>query len=492
VARLLVIDDERSVTYLVCQAFKASSVDVMTADNGEDALAALDDGPIDVVLLDIVLPDDSGLELYQRIRQHDARVPVIFMTGQGTSDTAIDAMKLGAYDYIVKPLDVARLRDLVEQALESRRLIYAPVRLNDGNDETTAGELLQGRSPAMLEVFKAVGRVAAQDVAVLIRGESGTGKELVASAIYQHSPRSHLPFLAVNCAAIPDTLLETELFGHDRGAFTGADRLRAGKFEQCRGGTLFLDEIGDMSPLLQGKVLRVLQEQRFERVGGDETIETDVRIISATNRDLEAMVAEGTFRPDLYYRLNGYTIVLPPLRERSDDLLMLTERFLARYARELGKDVDGIAPAALELLIHYPWPGNVRELQTVIKKSLLQATGPVLLPEFLPKEIVSRPKRLAPTAPENLPPSDLSVIVDGLLREGNEDLYAETLAMMDRYLLTRVLQITEGNQSNAAKMLRITRGCLRRKLQELGMSVGIAVSQYGDASEKPEKALISA
>ncbi len=249
-----------------------------------------------------------------------------------------------------------------------------------------------------------------------------------------------------------------------------------------------------MSPLLQGKVLRVLQEQRFERVGGDETIETDVRIISATHRDLEAMVAEGTFRPDLYYRLNGYTIVLPPLRERGDDLLMLTERFLARYARELGKDVDGIAPAALELLINYSWPGNVRELQTVIMKSLLQATGPVLLPEFLPKEICSLPTRQAPRAREDLPPSDLSVIVDGLLREGNANggLYAETLAMMDRYLLTRVLQLTEGNQSNAAKILRITRGSLRRKLQELGMSVGIAVRQDEDASEKPENALISA
>ena len=492
-ARLLVIDDEGSVVSLVRHAFKGTGLHISAAANAADAMAAIHGESIDVVLLDIVLPDASGLELFQRIREHDARVPVIFITGHGTSDTAIDAMKLGAYDYIVKPLDMTRLRDLVEQALESRRMMYAPLGLNDGDGESEARELLQGRSPAMLEVFKAVGRVAAQDVTVLIRGESGTGKELIASAVYQHSQRSHLPFLAVNCAAIPDTLLESELFGHERGAFTGADRVRVGKFEQCRGGTLFLDEIGDMSPLLQGKVLRVLQEQRFERVGGDETIETDVRVISATNRDLEAMVAEGTFRQDLYYRLNGYTIALPPLRERGDDLLRLIERFLARYARELGKDVDGISPAALELLMHYRWPGNIRELQTVIKKALLQATGPVLLPEFLPREVVSLRKQQAPTARQNLPPSDLAAFVEGRLRDGHQGLYAETLAMMDRYLLTRVLQFVDGNQSNAAKILRITRGCLRRKLHDLGMSVsGTAVRRKEAVPETSEKALISA
>ena len=235
----------------------------------------------------------------------------------------------------------------------------------------------------MQEVYKAIGRVAPQDVTVLILGESGTGKELVARAIYQHSRRAAGPFLAINCAAIPETLLESELFGHEKGAFTGADRRRIGKFEQCHGGTLFLDEIGDMTPLTQTKVLRVLQEQQFERVGGNETIQTDVRVIAATNRDLEQLIAAGQFRSDLYYRLNVFTIRLPPLRERDDDLPLLVMHFLRRFSRELGKDTYGIAPEALDVLRRHPWPGNVRELQSVLKQALLQATGPILAPESL-------------------------------------------------------------------------------------------------------------
>ena len=254
--------------------------------------------------------------------------------------------------------------------------------------EATVGDAMIGRCGAMQVVYKAIGRVAAQNVTVLIRGESGTGKELVARALYQHSKRSKGPFLAVNCAAIPETLLESELFGHEKGAFTGADRKRIGKFEQCNGGTLFLDEIGDMSPPLQSKLLRILQEQRFERIGGNETIETDVRVIAATNRNMERMVQESQFRGDLYYRLNGYTISLPPLRDRGDDLLLLIDHFLAAASRDLDREVRGVAPEAMAVLRRYSWPGNVRELQSVIRQAVLDTTGPVLFPDALPQVVL--------------------------------------------------------------------------------------------------------
>ena len=296
-------------------------------------------------------------------------------------------MKLGAFDYLLKPLDFPKVRELVARAFEIRRFMHVPVTLSGESHSNGNGDALIGRCPAMQEVYKAIGRVAPQNVTVLIHGESGTGKELVARAIYQHSPRASGRFLAVNCAAIPEALLESELFGHEKGSFTGADAKRIGKFEQCSGGTLFLDEVGDMTPLVQSKVLRVLQEQRFERVGGNETISTDVRIIAATNRDLESMTGKGEFRPDLYYRLNGFSIKLPPLRERPEDIVVLLEHFLRRFSRELGKEVCDVSPEALECMMHYRWPGNVREFQSVLKQAILQAIGPVLLPGFLPPAI---------------------------------------------------------------------------------------------------------
>jgi two-component system nitrogen regulation response regulator GlnG len=324
----------------------------------------------------------------------------------------------------------------------------------------------------MKEVYVAIGRVAQQDVTVLILGESGTGKELVARAVYHHSRRSGGPYRAINCAAIPETLLESELFGHEKGAFTGADRMRIGKFEQSSGGTCFLDEIGDMTPLTQAKILRVVQEGQFERVGGNETIVSDVRIIAATNRDLEQMVAEGRFRADLYYRLNVFTIRLPPLRERGDDLRLLTEHFVRRFARELQKDVYEIAPETHEVLRQYPWPGNVRELQSVLKQALLYATGPVLVPDLLPSTVRGVPS-----------PSTVEVAVSGTgqapwerfvedrLRAGSENLYAEWLALTEQHLLARVMQHTGGNLSRAARILGINRRTLRIKLHALGIEV---------------------
>src|SRR5262249_20790592 len=308
-------------------------------------------------------------------------------TGFGTAATAIDAMRLGAFEYLVKPPDMDQLSELVARAFKISKLMRVPARIADEEPADDAADVLVGRCPAMQEVYKAIGRVAPQDVTVLILGESGTGKELVARAIYHYSRRSAGPFLAINCAAIPENLLESELFGHEKGAFTGADRRRVGKFEQVNGGTLFLDEIGDMTPLTQTKVLRVLQDQQFEPVGGNQTVRTDVRLIAATNRDLPALMAQGRFRGDLYYRLNVSTIRLPPLREPGAGVARLVRYYLRRLGQEMGKDVQTVAPEAMDLLRRYPWPGNVRELQSVVKQALLRATGQVLLADFLPESL---------------------------------------------------------------------------------------------------------
>src|ERR1700733_12378653 len=377
---LLVIDDDRAVLYTIERTFQGTGVSVLTAKTVREGLELNERKP-DVALLDIMLPEGSGLEAVEKIQALDPKLPIIFITAGGTSDTTIEAMKLGADDYLLKPLDLPKLRELVDRALEIRRLMQVRVELPSSSNATLDGDQIIGRSPAMCEVFKAVGRVAPQNLTTLIVGESGTGKELVARAIYHHSSRAQERFLALNCAALPETLLESELFGHEKGSFTSANYRRIGKFEQCARGTLFLDEVGDMSPLLQSKILRVLQEKRFERVGGNETISTDVRVIAATNRDLPGMVAKGKFREDLYYRLNGFTIKLPPLRERGEDVMLLLEYFLAKFAREWGKDVHGFSPEALELLMHHLWPGNVRELEAVVRQALLHTTCSVVLPE---------------------------------------------------------------------------------------------------------------
>jgi DNA-binding NtrC family response regulator len=338
-----------------------------------------------------------------------------------------------------------------------------------------------GSCPAMREVYKAIGRVAAQNVPVLVTGESGTGKELVARAIYQHGPRAKAPFLALNCAAIPEQLLESELFGHEKGAFTGADRRRIGKFEQCHGGTLFLDEIGDMPLALQAKILRLLQEQSFERIGGNETVQTDVRLIAATHRDLTAWSAEGKFRPDLYYRLGVFTIHLPPLRERGDDLPMLVQHYLKRISRELGRDIREVAPDALERLRNHPWPGNIRELQSALKQALLQASGAILLTAFLP-ELAGKPTESSPASPAGADAGLEAFIRERLVPDAS-DLYAETHRQVDRLLLLRVLEFTRGNQHQAARLLGIARQTLRVKLRDLGLSVSHSVE--ADEDDQP-------
>src|SRR5262245_60870175 len=341
---LLIDDDPVLISEQVRQAFPAPAHRVVVATTGAEGVAQAAAAPPDVVLLDLRLPDQSGLEVYQQIRRIDARIPVIFVTLAKSADAAIEAMKQGAYDYLFKPLDLHQLKRVVGEAAEVARRMRAPAVLAESAADADAEGAIVGSCPAMREVYKAVGRVAAQDVPVLITGESGTGKELVARAIYQHGPRAKAAFLALNCAAIPEQLLESELFGHEKGAFTGADRRRIGKFEQCHGGTLFLDEVGDMPLALQAKMLRLLQEQQFERVGGNETVRTDVRLIAATHRDLKAWSDEGRFRPDLYYRLGVFAIHLPPLRERGEDLPVLAQHYLRRFSRELGREVRDLSP----------------------------------------------------------------------------------------------------------------------------------------------------
>ncbi len=485
-SRILVIDDDRSVRHLIAKAFEESDVEVVPAASAEEGMQLLGSKQFDVVLLDILLPESSGLDLFERIRKVDSKLPVIFITSLSSSDTAIKAMTLGAFDYLLKPLDLARIRDLVRQAIEIRRLMSIPVEMPGArngrtNSDANRSDTLVGNSAQMQEVYKAIGRVAPQDVTVLVRGESGTGKELVARALYQHSPRVKGQFLAVNCAAIPDALLESELFGHEKGAFTGADQRRIGKFEQCSGGTLFLDEIGDMSPLVQSKVLRVLQSQQFERVGGNQTISTDVRVIAATNRNLEEMVEEGEFRSDLYYRLSGFTIQLAPLRERPEDLAPLLENYLSIFSKELSKDVHGLSPEAMDVLLNYNWPGNVRELQNVLKQTLLRSAGHVVIPDFIPDRV----RTPSPTrgADGDATGTDLKQFVDERLEHESTDLYAEALEFMERYVVTRVLRVCEGNQSKAARMLGITRGCLRSKVRALKVSIDTRVQVEGEPIE---------
>ena len=479
-AHLLVIgDDLRSIAQQLCGVFPGPTRRVHLAGTGSVGLEHVRTDAPDVILLDLRLSDQSGLDVYQQIRGIDARIPVIFVSNGTRADAVIEAMKQGAYDCLLQPLDLPVLRRVVEEALEEARHMRQSAAAEETIPDSLAESGMVGFCSAMQEVYKAIGRVAAQDVPVLITGESGTGKELVARAIFQHGPRAQRPFLALNCAAIPENLLESELFGHEKGAFTGADRRRIGKFEQCDGGTLFLDEIGDMPLPLQAKILRLLQDQAFERVGGTETIRTNVRLIAATHRDLKSWSIDGRFRPDLYYRLGVFTIHLPPLRARGEDLALLVQFYLRQISRELGREVREVAPEALERLRRYAWPGNVRELQSVLKQALLRAHGPVLLPDFLPELPQAPGESAAPLAPlgSSLDPE---AFFRQRLGPDSRDLYKETHRELDRLVLRRVLEYTGGNQQRAALLLGITRRTLRTKLRDVGLHVAHSLEANED------------
>lgn len=469
---LLVVDDEPAILHAFRRVFREPDVKLLTAERATDGIAIVRDQNPDVVIFDIKLPDMSGLDAYREIRELNPKIPVIFITGHGTTETAIEATKQGAYDYLFKPLELSELRRIVASAFSiARAQRVAPLMETNGPAEESDADLLVGRSAAMNDVYKAVGRVASQDVNVLVTGESGTGKELVARAIYHHSKRADGPFLAINCAAIPDAILESELFGHEKGAFTGADQQRVGKFEQCTGGTMFLDEVGDMSPTTQAKILRLLEDQSFERVGGNETVQTDVRLIAATNRNLEEMVGAGEFREDLFFRLSVFTIPLPPLRERDDDLPRLVEHFVKRFARELGKEVNEVPPETMELLGAYGWPGNVRELQSVLKQALLHAAGSVLIPDFLPAYIRTSPASAVERSDSSFNLAKWDDFIAARIQDDSENVYEEATLMTDHHLLMHVLRHTQGNQLQAARILGISRATLRNKLRALKINL---------------------
>lgn len=487
---ILIVDDEPADLNLVRRALGKQSHQTVAAETAGEALKLLRKHPIGVVVLDVMLPDGDGLEVLGKIREIDDHLPVILMTSSNDSGTAIRAMKLGALDYLLKPINVSELREVVDRAIEIRRLTESPVEITIEPGEGDVQKII-GRCPAMQEVYKSVGIVAAQDVTVLVRGESGTGKELVARALYQYGERVQGPFLAVNCAAIPEMLLESELFGHERGAFTSADRQRIGKFEQCANGTLFLDEIGDMSPVLQSKLLRVLQEKQFERVGGNQTIKADVRVIAATHRNLEEMVAKGEFRADLYYRLNGFSIHLPPLRERGKDLDLLIEHFRRHACRDLNKQVGVIPRETLQALRDYHWPGNIRELQNAVRQAILKTPGPVLLPDFLPRFIRSNmpdPNDGEGEAREFHGEHGSPRLSNGVLAGNGSDespgggasenlgewiqqhyqfdsphLYDDVIGDVEQHLVEHVLSKTSGDKVEAARRLGINPALLRSR-----------------------------
>src|SRR5271167_4787282 len=385
--KLLLIDDEADVQYSFRRIFDQSDIELTTANSGEEGLKLIPRLKPDLVIMDVRMGGISGLETLRRLRQADAKLLVILMTAYGTTQTAIEAMKLGAYDYLLKPFDVPKIKELVGNALKAARDMKQVVSYQPLLESEDYEQGIVGRSQSMQQVFKLIGQVAVSNATALITGESGTGKELVARAIYHHSERATQPFLAVNCAAIPEQLLESELFGHERGAFTGATLQRIGKFEQCNKGTIFLDEIGDMTPATQTKILRVLQSGTFERVGGNQPIQVDVRVIAATNKPLEAAVAAKQFREDLFYRLNVVRIHIPPLRDRRDDIPLLVNYFLKKISREQQQQPKSIAASVIKTLEKYHWPGNVRELENAIRRAIVMAKSDAILLSDLPPEI---------------------------------------------------------------------------------------------------------
>ena len=466
-ARLLVADDEPSIRWLLDRLLRGADHGVTLCEDGRAALAAATAEPFDLAFLDIRMPGLDGLEVLSRLRAETPETAVIVMTAHGSVRAAVEAMQRGAYDYLAKPFDNDEVLLLVERALGARALAREVVELRTGIHEVWEFGALVGKSARMQEVYKTIGRIAGTDVSVLLEGESGTGKEVVARAIPHYSRRAGKPFVAVSCAAIPGTLLESELFGHEKGAFTDAHQRRLGKFELAHGGTVYLDEVGDLGAELQPKLLRVLQEREFERVGGDTPIRVDVRVVAATNRDLAAMIRDGRFREDLYYRLNVVTLALPPLRERREDVPFLVDHFLGKYAESLGE--RRLTAEALERLSGYGWPGNVRELENVIQHAMVMAGGSVILPEHLPIPAGGPALPVKEGTLEALIQQKLDACVRGLGARESANLYDLVLGLVERPLLRAVLRETGGNQLRAAALLGINRNTLRKKLRALGL-----------------------
>jgi nitrogen regulation protein NR(I) len=477
--RILIVDDDSSMRYSLNRMLEGQGLLVSSAKNGTEALERFFAENPDLVIMDIKMPGQSGLEVLRAIKERDPKALVILMTAFGTTETAIEAMKFGAFDYILKPFDIPEMRGLVERALGVSGMMKKMVSYPDRPEAEVAGEAIVGSSPAMQPIYKMIGQVAPTGVTVLLRGESGTGKELVARAIYHHSDRADKPFLPVNCAAIPETLLESELFGHEKGAFTGALTRRIGKFEQCNGGTLFLDEIGDMTPATQAKILRVLQDQQFERLGGTERITVDVRLIVATNKDLEKAMRDGSFRQDLYYRLKVVALHLPPLRERPEDIPELVRYFLQRFGPQINRNVQEIAPRALEKLMRHRWPGNVRELENGVQRALVVAKGNTLLAEDFSLEGLE-PEISGPQEQMDFE-ERLQLLMEPVFKEladhSKRSLDPDLMSAVEKILIKRALQEKKGNQVQAAILLGISRNTLRSKIERYRIKKDVAITE---------------
>ncbi|MBI5844318.1 MAG: sigma-54-dependent Fis family transcriptional regulator [Deltaproteobacteria bacterium] len=474
--KLLIVDDDAQLRTSFEKILKLEGYDTITASTGEAGIQAVSIHRPDCVIMDVRLPGMDGLAAFTEIKKIAPRLPVIIMTAFGTTDIAIEATKLGAFDYVLKPFDVASVLSLISQAFQAGRFMQEPVAVGEGPESPT-GDAIIGASPAMQNIYKAIGRVAATDATVLIRGESGTGKELVARALYQHSTRADKPFLIINCVAIPETLLESELFGYEKGAFTGAATRRVGKIERANKGSILLDEIGDMPFNIQAKLLRLLEERKIERLGGREPIPVDVRIIAATNRNLEDAVADGRFREDLYYRLNVVSLSLPPLRERKEDIGLLADYFLALHGREMGLPTPGITDAARKVLFDHDWPGNVRELSNAVQKALIFSRG-------LPLDVSEVGRATGDQAaegraiPETLEDMDSAVSRWIRLRLTQAD-PQDFEAFMDHFaaiILRQALDLSGGNRTRASKLLGLSRPTLLSKIEKYDLKIKTSVS----------------
>lgn len=465
---ILLVDDDEQLRESFENLLTMEGYRVKAVSSGEEALSVLEKYLPDAIIMDVRMPGLDGLSTLKKMRQKDLRLPVIIMTAYSTTDAAIEATKLGAFDYVLKPFEIPDVLELLEKALEASRMMRNKVSLKDAPD-LEGGDALIGSSRAMQEVYKAIGRVAPTDAVVLLRGDSGTGKELVARAIYQHSLRVNAPFTVVNCVAIPDTLLESELFGYEKGAFTGAVSQRIGKIEQASGGTVFLDEIGDMPVAIQAKLLRLLQENQIERLGGGEPIDVDVRIIAATNMDLEEAVAENRFREDLYYRLNVITLHLPALRERLDDIPNLTKHFMRELASEMRINIPHIAESALKELKNYPWPGNVRELRNMVQKLLVFNRGEEISPEDILRFLGEKSTALF-EEDEIISTTGLDIFVRRELEQNpGPNTFENLMNMMGGLIVGQALDICDGNRSQAARILGLSRPTLLARMEKYGI-----------------------
>ncbi len=464
--QVLIVDDEPNLRKILSAQLTRDGYDVMIAEDGEQGLSMLKEHHIDMVITDLKMPKVDGMTLLKEALREDPELPVVMITAHGTVDTAVEALKSGAFDYLTKPFDKDEVRQIVAKALKTKEL--------SGAEASPAGAIgpsarfgIIGQSPGIADLYAVLERVADTPTTVLITGESGTGKELVARALHDHSSRKDKPFIKVNCAAIPKELIESELFGYERGAFTGAVNSKPGRFELANGGTLFLDEIGEIPVEMQVKLLRALQESEFERVGGIKTMRVDVRLVAATNRDLKKLIANGSFREDLFYRLNVVPMRLPALRERATDIPILVEHFLTKFNDRLKKQVGGVEQAAMEVLSNYSWPGNIRELENVVERAVLFCDTQKVRVEDLPPEV-----RGGPAVPISVPPADANLEAALAGEGGLKEHVKVAMSKLERELVSRALSQTNGNVTHAARLLKISRKGLQLKMKELGLREG--------------------